>query len=217
MHPPARIAGLALLPMLACTSRQATSELTKENRVSQPSPPSQAPPAPSPSSPASPAAGSSAPACSAALRIDAQTADGVRVVASLRNDGPAPVYLLQSERMPYIAVEGADQIVLGWSIQPVPAGVNPGGIQPLATVEVAAGAEVHREASLRFPLQVSTHLRGPQPYPGSLPDTVNVVAEFGLVAQALDPAQRHRQSYRALVADQRICRTAPVSVTVRKL
>ncbi|HEX3760102.1 MAG TPA: hypothetical protein VHW23_15405 [Kofleriaceae bacterium] len=187
--------------------------------MSQPSPPSQAPPAPPSdpaSAPASPAAGSPAPACSAALRVDAQTAGGVRVVASLRNDSPAPVYLLQSERMPYAAVEGADQIVLAWSIQPVPAGVNPGGIQPLATVEIAAGAELHREALLRFPLQVSTHLRGPDPYPGALPDTVKLVAEFGLVAQPLDPAQRHRQSYRALVADQRTCRTAPVTVTVRK-
>jgi hypothetical protein len=214
MHHSARsLAGLVLLAVLACTSRQATSEITKENRVSQPSPPSPASP---PSPPSPPAAGSPGPACSAALRVDAQTADGVRLVASLRNDGAGPVYLLQSERMPYVAVEGSDQIVLAWSIQPIPAGVNLGGIQPLATVEVPVGSEVRREASLRLPLQVSTHLRSPQPYPGSLPATVKVVAEFGLVAQALDPTQRHRQSYRALLADQRICRTAPVSVTLGK-
>lgn len=213
MHHVARLfAGLAVLSVFACTSRQATSEITKENRVSQPSLPSQAsPPPPSP-----PAAGSPGLPCSAALRVDAQTADGVRLVASLRNDGAGPVYLLQSERMPYVMVEGSDQVVLAWSVQPIPAGVNLGSIQPLATVEVPAGAEVRREASLRLPLQVSTHLRSPQPYPGSLPATVNVVAEFGMIAQALDPTQRHRQSYRALLADQRICRTAPVSVTLGK-
>lgn len=209
MHHPARsLAGLALLPVLACTNRQVTSEITKENHVSQPSPPSQASP------PSPPATGSPGSACSATLVVDTQTAAGVRLVASLRNDGAGPVYLLQSDLMPYVAVEGPDQIVMGWSIQPIPAGVNLGGIQPLATVEIPAGSELRRETLLRFPLQVSTHLRSPQPYPGSLPATVKVVAEFGLIAQALDPAQRHRQSYRALVAEQRTCRTASVSMTL---
>jgi hypothetical protein len=211
MHHLARsLVGLALLPVLACTNRQVASESTKENHVS---PPSQASP-PSPPSPS--ATGSPGPACSATLVVDTQTAGVVRLVASLRNDSAGPVYLLQSDAMPYVAVEGPDQIVLGWSIQPIPAGVNPGGIQPLATVEIAAGSELRRETSLRLPLQVSTHLRSPQPYSGSLPATVKVVAEFGLIAQALDPAQRHRQSYRALVAEQRTCRTAPASVTLGK-
>lgn len=173
------------------------------------------PPTPSqppPSQPTQP----SAMGCSATLSVDSQLADGVRVVAVLRNDGTAPLHLLQAPRMPYVLVEGTDQIVLAWSIQPLPEDLDLGGIEPLDTVEVPAGGEIRREASLRLPLQVSSHVRGPARYPQPLPATVRVVAEFGLVSQALDPKARHRQSYPALLADQRTCRSAAVPVTLGK-
>jgi len=175
--------------------------------VSQPSQPPQ---------PSQPLAPSQTPDCSATLRVDSQLADGVRVVATLRNEGPAPLHVLQSERMPNVLVEEPDQIVLAWSIQPVPANLDPGLIQMPDTVEVPAGTEVRREASLRRPLQVSTHLFSPHLYPGPLPETVKVVAEFGLVPQAVDPKQRHHQNYSALIASQRTCRTAAVTVSLGK-
>jgi len=181
--------------------------MKQENVVSQPSQP------PALSQPSTP---SQAPGCSATLRVEAQQADGVRMVAVLRNDGPAPVHVLQAQRMPYVLVEGTDQIVFAWSIQPIPADVDLGAIEVLDTVEIPAGGELRRDASLRLPLEVSTHLRGPQRYPGQLPATVKVVAEFGVVHQALDPKARHRQSYTALLADQRACRTQPVTVTLGK-
>lgn len=210
---PRALVGLSLLPALACTGPQSRPEMKQENLVSQPSKPS----APSPSvSPSAPSAPSQAPGCSATLRLDSQLADGARMVAVLRNDGPAPIHLLQADRMPYVLVEGTDQIVLAWSIQPLPEDRDLGMIQPLDTVEIPAGGEVRREASLRLPLQVSTHVRGPERYTGQLPATVKVVAEFGLVQQALDPKARHRQSYPALLADQRTCRTAAVAVTFGK-
>lgn len=204
------LVGLALLPALACTGRQSKSEMKQENPVSQSSHPSV------PSQPAPGSASSQAPGCSATLTLEAQLADGARMVAVLRNGGPAPLHLLQSERMPYVLVEGTDQIVLAWSIQPVPEDIDVGGIGVLDTVEVPAGGEVRREAVVRLPLQVSTHVRGPARYPGQLPSTVKVVAEFGLVSQALDPKARHRQNYTALLADQRICRAAAVTVTLGK-
>lgn len=177
--------------------------MKQENVVSQPSQPS------APSQPTQPPA----PGCSATLSVDSQLADGVRMVAVLRNAGPAPLHLLQSARMPYVLVEGTDQIVLAWSIQPLPEGLDLGMIEALDTVEIPAGGEIRRDASLRLPLQVSTHVRGPERYPHQLPATVKVVAEFGLVPQALDPKARHRQNYAALLADQRTCRTAAVTVT----
>jgi hypothetical protein len=188
-----------LLSVPACTTRQSKSETTKENRVSDSS--QSAPPAaPAP-------AGASA--CSATLK-----ADGGRLVATVRNDGPAPVYLLQSDRMPYVIVEGADQVVLAWSIQPVPTDRDLGAIATLATVAVAPGTELQRDAALRAPLQVSDHFSGPHAHAGALPATVKVVAEFGVIDEALDPAQRHRQNYPSLVSRQRTCRSAPVTVTL---
>src|SRR5262249_27725954 len=73
--------------------------------------------------------------------------------------------------------------------------------------------ELRREATVRLPLEVSTHLRAPSRYAGPLPATVKLVAEFGLVAQALDPKERHRQSYTRLVAAQRTSRAPAVAVT----
>ena len=140
--------------------------------------------------------------------------DGVSVTATLRNGGAAAVQLLQSTRMPYVIVEGPDQIVLAWSIQAIPPDVDVGSIEPLATVEIAAGSEIQRDVTLRLPLQVSTHLRSAHSHPSPLPRTVKVVAEFGLVPDALDPSQRHRQNYTALVASQRTCRSPAVTVTL---
>lgn len=174
------------------------------------------PPTPSQQTPLSQPTQPSAVGCSATLSVDSQLADGVRVIAVLHNGGTAPLHLLQAPRMPYVLVEGTDQIVLAWSIQPLPEDLDLGGIEPLDTVEVPAGGEIRREASLRLPLQVSSHVRGPARYPHPLPATVRVVAEFGLVSQALDPKARHRQSYPALLADQRTCRSAPVMVTLGK-
>ena len=69
---------------------------------------------------------------------------------------------------------------------------------------------------LRLPLQVSSHVRGPERYPHQLPARVKVVAEFGLVPQPLDPKARQRQNYTALLTEQRTCRTAAVTVTFSK-
>lgn len=204
------LAGVALLSAVACTRPQSRSDTTQENAVSQPPPSTSSQPAVAPPAPAS------APGCTATLSVDSQLADGVHLVAVLRNAGPAPLHLLQAARMPYVLVEGGDQIVLAWSIQPLPEDLDLGAIEVLDTVEVPAGGEIRREAALRLPLQVSSHVRGPARYPHTLPATVKVVAEFGLVSQALDPGARHRQSYPALLADQRTCRTAAVAVTLTK-
>jgi hypothetical protein len=204
------LVGLALLPALACTSQYSESKMKQENSVTQSSQPSAS------SQPVQPSTSRPVPGCSATLSLDSQLADGVRMVAVLRNAGPAPLHLLQAVRMPYVLVEGTDQIVLAWSIQPVPENLDLGAIEALDTVEIPAGGEVRRDASLRLPLQVSTHVRGPGRYPGQLLATVKVVAEFGLVSQALDPKARHRQNYTALLADQRTCRTTAVTVTFGK-
>ena len=166
-----------------------------------------------PSPPPPPSAGSP-PDCAASLRVGAPTADGVSVTVTLHNASAAPLQLLQSTRMPYVIVEAPDQIVLAWSIQPIPPDLDLGGVEPLATVEIAAGSDLQRDATLRMPLQVSTHLSSAHPHPSPLPRTVKVVAEFGLVPEPLDPSQRHRQNYTALVDSQRTCRSAAVTVTL---
>jgi hypothetical protein len=197
------LVGLALVAATACSSHPSATDLKQENRVSQPT---------QPSAPAQPAPPAPAPDCSASLRVESQSPAGVRLVATLRNGGSAPVHLLRSSRMPYVVVEEPDRIVVAWSIQPIPEDLDLGGIEPLDTAELAAGDEVRREATLQLPLQVSTHLRGPHRHEGTLPRTLEVVAEFGLVPDALDPKARHRQNYPALVASQRTCRSPALSV-----
>src|SRR5689334_1185031 len=85
-----------LTAALACTGRSPPSETHKENRVSQPSPPS---PAGSPTPTGSPTD------CTASLRVGAPSADGVTLTATLHNGSGAAVQLLQSTRMPYVIVE----------------------------------------------------------------------------------------------------------------
>lgn len=136
------------------------------------------------------------------------------MVVVIRNTGSTSLHLLQATRMPYVQIEGADQIVLAWSIQPPPEDRDLGMIEPLDTVEVPAGGELRREATLRLPLQISSHVRGPQRYAKPLPEHASVVAELGFVSHALDPKTRHRQSYPALLADQRTCRTPAVTVAL---
>jgi hypothetical protein len=217
--------GLALLASLMTLAGGCSRPAAKENPVSNPS-------STSSSSSSSPAGTGSAPSvaaaptpdsgaaaapagadCSVTVEADPATADGVRVTAIVRNRGSAPLYLLDGERMPYQRVEG-DRLVVGWSIQPVPDDLDVGAIAPLATVELAAGAELRREARVGLPLQVSSHLRSPSAHAGALPPTLALIVEIGVIDAPLDPAQRHRQSYPRLVAAQRTCQSAPVAVTL---
>lgn len=150
--------------------------------------------------------------CRAELKVVSSSAAGVQLAATLHNEGGAPLYLLHSKHMPYVLVPKSDEVVVAYSIQPLPTDRDLGSIATLDTVEVAPHGQLQREVTLKLPLQTSSHFSSAAPYRGELAATVQVTVEFGLIGSALDPRQRHRQVYRQELAAQRLCRSPPVAV-----
>ena len=65
-------------------------------------------PAPPPTTPP-PSSDPTTLACEANLRVDAASDGGARLVATFRNAGPSALFVLKSERMPYVIVEAPDR------------------------------------------------------------------------------------------------------------